>query len=109
MSTKIEFNYKNKDYTLEYNRDAIKLIEKQGFNAEKFTEQPATMVELAFEGSFIKNHAKTTRAEVEEIYSLFKNKRELINQLIIMIQETYSTLFDENEEDDSKNIEWKVG
>lgn len=109
MSTKIEFNYKNKDYTLEYNRDAIKLMERQGFNAEKFTEQPMTMVELAFEGSFIKNHSKTTKAEVEEIYSLFKNKRELINQLIIMIQETYSTLFDDNEEDDSKNIEWKVG
>lgn len=109
MSTKIEFNYKKKDYTLEYNRDAIKFMEKQGFNAEKFTEQPMTMVDLAFEGSFIKNHSKTTKAEVEEIYSLFKNKKGLINQLIIMIQETYSTLFEDNEEDDSKNIEWKVG
>lgn len=109
MSTKIQFKYKNKDYTLEYNRYAIKIMEKQGFNAEKFTEQPMTMVELAFEGSFIMNHPKTTTAEVEEIYSLFKNKRELINQLIVMIQEAYSTLFDDNEEDDSKNIDWKVG
>lgn len=109
MSTKIEFSYNNKDYTLEYNRDAIRLMEKQGFNAEKFTEQPMTMIELAFEGAFIKNHAKTTRAEVEEIYALFKNKRGLINQLVVMIQETYSTLFDDNEEDESKNIEWKVG
>lgn len=109
MNKKIEFTYKGKDYVLEYNRNAIRLMESQGFNADKFTEQPITMVELAFEGAFVKNHAKTTRAEVEEIYSLFKNKRELINQLIVMIQETYSTLFDDNEEDDSKNIDWKVG
>lgn len=109
MSTKIEFKYKEKNYTLEYNRDSIRIMEKQGFNAEKFTEQPMTMVELAFEGSFIMNHPKTTRAEVQEIYSLFKNKRALMNQLLVMIQETYSTLFEDNEEDDSKNIEWKVG
>lgn len=109
MSKKIEFSYKNKDYVLEYNREVIRIMERQGFNAEKFTEQPMTMVDLAFEGSFLKNHPKTTKAEVEEIYSLFKNKRELINQLIVMIQETYSTLFDDNEEDASKNIEWKVG
>lgn len=109
MNKKIEFTYKGKDYVLEYNRNAIRLMESQGFNADKFTEQPMTMVELAFEGAFVKNHAKTTRAEVEEIYSLFKNKRDLINQLIVMIQETYSTLFDDNEEDDSKNIEWKIG
>jgi hypothetical protein len=108
MSAKIKFKYKDKDYTLEYNRYAIKVIEKQGFNAEKFTEQPMTMVELAFEGAFIMNHAKITTAEVEEIYSLFKNKRALINQLIVMIQEAYSTLFDEDEEDNSKNIDWKA-
>lgn len=110
MNTKIKFTYKEKDYVLEYNRYSIKVMEKQGFNAEKFTEQPMTMVELAFEGAFLKNHAKITKAEVEEIYNLFANKRDLVNQLIVMIQQTYSTLFenDENEGDASKNIEWKV-
>ena len=111
MGKTIKFKYNNTDYVLEYNRMAIKYMEKEGFNAEKFAEQPMTMVDLAFEGAFIKNHSRITKAEVQEIFSLFKDKRNLINQLIIMIQETYSTLFDDTEsdnEDESKKIEWKM-
>jgi hypothetical protein len=109
MSTKIEFSYKDKNYVLEYNRNAIKFIEKQGFNAEKISEQPATMIELAFTGAFLKNHAKLTQQEVDEIYGSIKNKQELNATLINMIRETYETLFeDSKDEDDSKNIEWKI-
>lgn len=109
MSTKIEFSYKGKEYTLEYNRMAIKFMESQGFNANKFDEQPMTMVDLAFTGAFIKNHQRISQQEIEEIYTLFKNKQELNATLVKMIRETYETLFDNNEdEDDSKNIEWKI-
>jgi hypothetical protein len=109
MGKTIEFKYKNTDYTLEYNRDAIKLMEKQGFDLESFTKHPMTMVDLAFEGSFLMHHAKITKKEVSEIYDLFTKKRDLVNQLIVMINETYSSLFEDNNEDDSKNIEWKIG
>lgn len=111
MSSTIKFNYENKDYVLEFNRNSIKTMEKQGFNLESFTEQPMTMVEIAFEGAFLKNHSNITKAKVEEIYGLFKNKKALIQQLIVMIQETYSALFDddENGEDESKKIDWKIG
>lgn len=109
MSKNIKFKYKNKEYVLEYNRESIKLMEKQGFDLDSFTKQPMTMVELAFEGSFIKNHSKTTKAEVEEIFGLFSNKKALINQLIVMIQEAYYTLWEDNEEDASKNIKWEIG
>ena len=109
MSKTIQFEYKGNNYVLEYNRYAIKMMEKQGFDADSFTKQPMTMIELAFEGAFIKNHSNTTKAEVEEIYDLFSNKKQLINQLIVMIQETYSTLFEDKKDDNSKNIEWKIG
>lgn len=108
MSKKIKFEYNKKEYVLEYNRYAIKIMEKQGFDAEAFTKQPMTMVEIAFEGAFIMHHSNVTKAEVQEIYDLFNNKMDLINQLIVMIQETYSSLFEENKKDDSKNIEWKA-
>jgi len=56
MSKKIEFEYEDKKYILEYNRDAIKIMEKQGFDLNSFTEKPMLMLDIAFQGAFIKNH-----------------------------------------------------
>lgn len=111
MSQKIEFNYAGKEYSLEYNRLAIKTMEKQGFELESFEKKPMTMVDIAFEGAFIKNHSNISKATVEEIYSLFKDKKALIKELIRMIQESYSTLFDDENDgvDESKKIDWKIG
>lgn len=108
MGKKIGFNYEGKNYKLEYNRESIKLMEKQGFSVDKFVDQPFTMVELAFEGAFIMHHPKMTKAEANKIYQLFENKKELVNGLISMIQETYSSLFEESNDDESKKIEWKM-
>lgn len=107
MSKKIEFDYEDKKYVLEYNREAIKIIENQGFDLNEFANKPMTMVDLAFKGSFIKNHRNEKNAKVEEIYSQMGNKEELAKHLLEMIQETYDTLFEESE-DKSKNIGWKV-
>ena len=110
MSNQIEFEYKDKKYCLEYNRESIKLMEKQGFDINNFMKQPMTMVDLAFEGAFYKNHSNIKLAEIKEIFENLANKRELANQLLNMISETYNSLFDEDEEKDenSKNIQWKI-
>lgn len=105
MNTKIKFVYKDVPYVLEYNREVIKQLESAGFNAQEFMKTPATSVELAFKGSFIKNHRNTKEKLMDEIYSHMKNKDELISTLITMIGETYDTLF-ENSEDDEGNIDW---
>lgn len=52
MSKKIEFEYEGTKYCLEYNRDAIKIMEKQGFDLNNFMAQPMSSVDLAFEGAF---------------------------------------------------------
>ena len=39
MNKKIEFTYKGKDYVLEYNRNAIRLYEEEGFVGEKYTAE----------------------------------------------------------------------
>ena len=108
MSTKIEFNYEGKDYTLEYNRDSIRFIEKQGFDLNEFASKPMTMISLAFEGAFIKNHRNIKAATVKEIFDRFSKKEDLSDILATMISETYNTLFDSEENDDGKNIEWKA-
>lgn len=108
MSKKIEFEYEDKKYVLEYNRDAIKVIENQGFDFNSFTEKPMMMLDLAFKGAFIKNHRQTKNVKVEEIYNMMADKETLAKTLLEMIQETYDTLFETQESKDGKNIGWKI-
>lgn len=108
MSRKIEFEYEDTKYCLEYNRDSIKIIEKQGFDINGFMSQPMTSIELAFEGAFIKNHRNIRASKVKEIYDALGQKRELANQLLEMISEAYNTLFDDEDKQSGKNVEWKA-
>ena len=107
MSKKIEFEYEGTKYCLEYSRDAIKVMERQGFDLNKFMSQPMTSIDLAFEGAFLKNHRNIKAAKVKDIYKALGNKNELANELLDMISETYNSLF-EDEENSGKNIEWKT-
>ena len=110
MSLKIEFNYEDKDYVLEYNRDAIKYMEQKGFSLEKFSDAPATMMDIAFEALFLKNHRQVSMAKIKEIYDKIGNKKELMNNIWNMVSDSYNELFDdkEAEEGDGKNISWKT-
>ena len=107
MSKKIEFKYQDTDYCLEYNRDAIKIMEKQGFQFDEFMKKPMTMGDLAFEGSFIKNHRTVKKSTIDEIFNGLTDKNKIIMTLLEMVQETYEDLYADNK-DESKNIEWKI-
>lgn len=106
MSKKIEFKYQDKDYCLEYNRTAIKLMEQQGFDYSEFVKKPMTMGDLAFQGAFIKNHKDIKMQLISEIYESLNDKTQLLSVLIEMVQETYEDLFADNK--DGKNTEWKI-
>lgn len=108
MSKKIEFEYEGTNYCLEYSRDAIKLMEKQGFDINRFMTQPMLSLDLAFEGAFIKNHRNIRAGKIKEIYDALGQKRELANELLDMISETYNTLFEDDEDNSGKNIQWKA-
>ena len=104
MNTKIRFTYKDVPYTLEYDRDIISTLEDAGFSAKEFANAPMKNLNLAFKGAFLKNHRKTKDSIIDEIYTNMKDKEKLISTLLTMIDECYSTLFDE--EDNEGNIEW---
>lgn len=106
MSKKIEFKYQDTDYCLEYNREAIKIMEKQGFNYNKFTEEPMNMYDLAFQGAFLKNHRNIRIQTINEILENLNDKMGLLNTLMEMIQETYEDFSTNNE--NGKNVEWKI-
>lgn len=95
--SKITLNYNDKDYTLEYNRQSVRMMESQGFVLEEISTKPVTMIPMMFYGAFMKNHRGMKRAFVDEIYDEIVDKSGLINALMEMYAETLSTLTDENE------------
>lgn len=107
MNTKIKFTYKDTPYILEYNRDSIRMMEQYGFSVNDLKDKPMSNLTLAFKGLFLKNHKRTNDNLIEEIYANFKNKEKLLETILTMIDETYATLFDD-EDENKGNIEWDV-
>ena len=107
MNTKINLTYKDVPYTLEYDRATIKTMEANGFVVDEFLNKPMSNIELAFSGAFIKNHRKTNQSLIDEIYAGCPNKRQLVETLVRMIQETYESLFDEPD-GESGNVTWEI-
>lgn len=109
MNKKIEFNYEGKDYTLEYDRKSIKVMEANGLKIKEIEDQPLSMIEILWQGAFLKNHKNEKADKIQEIYEKISNKSDLNAGLISMFTETYTSLIGDSEEtDDSKNIEWKM-
>ena len=105
MSKKIEFQYENQNYCLEYDRKSVKILEQQGFDYNEFIKKPMSMGDLVFQGAFLKNHRNIKIAKIDEIFKHMNDKDGLIMTLLEMIQDTYETLYSNDEE---KNTEWKV-
>lgn len=103
---KITLNYNEQDYTLEYNRQSVRLMESQGFVLEEISTKPATMIPLMFQGAFIKNHRGLKRALIDKIYDELIDKSGLLNALMEMYAETLSSLTDETETEG--NAIWEV-
>lgn len=108
MNKKIEFEDNGKKYILEYNRESIEILERQGFNVKEMTEKPMTMLPLAFQGLFYKNHRNVKKSFVDECYNRFKDKEKLIEIMAEMIMETYNSLTDDEEVGDKGNIDWEI-
>lgn len=107
MNKKIEFSYEGKEYVLEYNREAIAFIERQGFSVNELASKPMLMLPLAFSGLFFKNHKSITQKEIDKIYDKFNDKGKLITTLSEMLTETYNSLQADPEEKEG-NIDWKI-
>lgn len=108
MNKKIEFERNGQKYVLEYTRESVALMEKQGFAVSELTTRPMLMLPLAFQGLFYKNHRNVNKTFVDEVYDNFKDKEKLLQTIAEMLDECYSSLTEGNKEDDKGNIDWKI-
>ena len=105
--SKIAITYEKNTYELEYNRNAVRMMESQGFNIDALTTQPVTMIPMLFYGAFTKNHTGIKRNLVDKIYDSLSNKQGLIAALVEMYAETVNTLMEGSPETEG-NAVWEV-
>lgn len=114
MSTKINVTYKNKEYTLEYNRNAAQAIEQQGFVLDQVENKPSVMIPLLVQGAFMKHNRGIKRALIDEIYENIVGKvgkegeEGFIAVLCDMYAETVNTLMDDKNGDEGNAATWTV-
>ena len=106
MSKQLNFSYKGKDYTLEFNRRAVEQMERNGFIASDITDKPMTTLPTLFRGAFLANHRFIKAELVDEIYSHMTNKTELIGKLAEMYNEPLEALVKDPDEGDEGNVDW---
>jgi hypothetical protein len=56
MAKTLNFEYKGKEYTLEYTRETIKQMEREGFVAEDVANKPMLTLPKLFAGAFKAHH-----------------------------------------------------
>lgn len=105
MAKQIIFDYNGKEYTLEFTRKSIELMERQGFVASDITEKPMTTLPALFAGAFLAHHRYVKREVIDEIFAKMTNKQELLSKLAEMYNEPLEALMEEPEEDEG-NVQW---
>ncbi len=111
MSNPIKFTYSGVNYTLEFTRKSIKLMEKNGLSPD-FQNKMVTSAENLFRGAFFANHKYTNEKLIGEIYENMPRKGDLNTRLAELYSETLTVLYDSeaesSEETENENfIHWE--
>ena len=107
MGKQIKFEYKDKEYTLEYTRETIKQMEREGFVAGDILTKPMSTLPKLFAGAFKAHHKFDIKQKsIDEIFDLFTNKQALVEKLAEMYAEPMETLMDNESVDEGNAIAW---
>jgi hypothetical protein len=99
MAKQLNFEYNGKEYTLEFTRESVKQMEREGFVANDVITKPMITLPKLFAGAFKANHRfDIKQKEIEQIFSQFKNKTALFEKLAEMYAEPMETLMDDTDE-----------
>ena len=70
MAKQLNFEYENKEYTLEFTRESIKQMEREGFVAGDIVNKPMNTLPKLFAGAFKAHHRfDTKQKKIDEIPS----------------------------------------
>ena len=107
MAKTLTIKYNDSEYTLEFTRKSIEILEKRGFKIADIQEKPVSTLPMLFAGAFIAHHKFAKPEVIEEIFSKLKNKEELLGKLAEMYNEPILAMMDEPEESEG-NLDWET-
>lgn len=97
MAKTLNFEYKGKEYTLEYTRETVKQMEREGFVAEDIIARPMLTLPKLFSGAFKAHHKFDAKQKViDEMFEHFTNKGALLEKLAEMYHEPFDELMDDD-------------
>ena len=109
MGKQLNFEYKNKEYTLEYTRESVKQMEREGFVTSDIVEKPMLTLPKLFAGAFKAHHKfDVKQKQIDEIFELFANKQALVEKLAEMYAEPMETLMDNDNINEGNAIAWEA-
>lgn len=108
MAKQLNFEYKEKEYTLEYTRESVKQMEREGFVAGDIVNKPMLTLPKLFAGAFKAHHKYDVKQkQIDEMFDLFTNKTALVEKLAEMYAEPMETLMDDAK-DEGNSIAWEA-
>ena len=107
MAKTLTIKYNDSEYTLEFTRKSIEILEKRGFKITDIQEKPVSTLPMLFAGAFIAHHKFAKPEVIEDIFSKLKNKEELLGKLAEMYNEPILAMMDEPEESEG-NLDWET-
>ena len=109
MGKQLNFEYKNKEYTLEYTRESVKQMEREGFVPSDIVDKPMLTLPKLFSGAFKAHHKfDVKQKQIDEIFELFANKQALVEKLAEMYAEPMETLMDSDNVNEGNAIAWEA-
>ena len=107
MAKQLNFEHKGKEYTLEFTRESVKQMEREGFVAGDIVTKPMNTLPKLFAGAFKAHHRYDIKQkEIDVIFELFKNKQALVEKLAEMYAEPMEALIDDENIDEGNAIAW---
>ena len=106
MAKQIRLTFEGTTYTLEFNRNAIRKMERNGFVAADIERKPATVLPELFAGAFIMHHPYMKRDKIDAIFEKTTNRMKLVELLGTMYNEPIEAMLDEPEEG-AGNASWE--
>lgn len=103
----LKIEYKGKNYELGFTRNTVVTLERNGFDINKISSMPMTMLPMFWQGAFAAYNRGMKRALMDEIYEHIADKQGLISALTELYAETLNTLTDEPEEGQG-NAKWEI-
>ena len=106
MAKQLKFTHEGTDYTLEFTREVVRQMEREGFVPDNLMRMPMNTLPKLFAGSFRANHRYVKQKNIDAMFMLFTNKEALLEKLVEMYMEPVNTMMEDSEEGNA--IAWEA-